>query len=146
MSTTEQREARAALDAARPAVARLDASRGTEDLAADLIEMWSAVESALRSLVGTTILTGQALIREARQRQLINFESSERARRISGGQRSCSEHELSSDRRRHQRGAWLRSSSSTPLFIADATSEFARPAPAPPSRRHRRQPPRRPTT
>ena len=75
MSTTEQREARAALDAARPAVARLDASRGSEDLAADLIEMWGAVESALRSLVGTTILTGQALIRESRQRQLISFES-----------------------------------------------------------------------
>jgi tetratricopeptide (TPR) repeat protein len=68
------RGARAALDAARPAVARLDATRGPEDLAADLIETWSAMESALRALVGSSVLTGQALIREARQRQLINFD------------------------------------------------------------------------
>jgi tetratricopeptide (TPR) repeat protein len=64
----------AALDAARPAIARLDASRDPEELAADLIESWSAVETALRSLVGGTVLGGQALIREARQRQLLNFE------------------------------------------------------------------------
>ena len=54
VTTPAQREARAALDAARPAVARLDSLRGTEDLAADLIEIWNAVEAALRTLVGTT--------------------------------------------------------------------------------------------
>lgn len=75
MSTPAQRSARAALDAARPAVARLDATRGGEDLAADLIEIWGAMESALRVLVGSSALTGQPLIREARQRQLINFET-----------------------------------------------------------------------
>jgi tetratricopeptide (TPR) repeat protein len=69
-----QWSARAALDAARPAVARLDVNRGTEDLAADLIETWSAVEAALRSLVGSSVLAGQPLIREARQRQLISFD------------------------------------------------------------------------
>jgi len=74
VNTYEQRSARAALDAARPAVARLDSSRGPEDLAADLIETWGAVESALRTLVGSTVLTGQPLIREARQRQVINFD------------------------------------------------------------------------
>lgn len=74
MTGPAQRSARAALDAARPAVARLDASRGGEDLAADLIETWSAVEAALRMLVGSNALTGQALIREARQRQLIDFD------------------------------------------------------------------------
>ena len=77
MSSPAQRSARAALDAARPAVARLDGNRGnesSEDLAADLIEAWSAAEAALRLLVGSTVLTGQPLIREARQRQLINFE------------------------------------------------------------------------
>ena len=74
MNTYEQRSARAALDAARPAVARLDPARGPEDLAADLIETWGAVEAALRTLVGSTVLTGQALIREARQRQVINFD------------------------------------------------------------------------
>jgi len=74
MTTPAQRSARAALDAARPAVARLDASRGSEDLAADLIDIWDGVEAALRQLVGTTALTGQALIREARQRQMIGFD------------------------------------------------------------------------
>lgn len=74
MSTLAQRSARAALDAARPAVARLDANRGSEDLAADLIETWGAIEDALRSLVGSSALSGQALIREARQRQLIDFD------------------------------------------------------------------------
>ena len=77
MTTAAQRSARVALDAARPAVARLDATRGSEDLAADLIEAWSAVEAALRALVGASAasaLTGQALIREARQRQMINFD------------------------------------------------------------------------
>jgi tetratricopeptide (TPR) repeat protein len=69
-----RRSARAALDAARPAVARLDATRGGEDLAADLIDIWSAVEASLRTLVGSTALAGQALIREARQRQMIDFD------------------------------------------------------------------------
>jgi tetratricopeptide (TPR) repeat protein len=68
------RGARFALDAARPSVARLDTSRGGEDLAADLVETWSAVEAALRSLVGSSVLTGQPLIREARQRQMIDFD------------------------------------------------------------------------
>jgi tetratricopeptide (TPR) repeat protein len=74
VTTAAQRSAHAALDAARPAVARLDSIRGPEDLAADLIDIWSAVESALRALAGSTSLTGQALIREVRQRQLIDFD------------------------------------------------------------------------
>lgn len=74
MSTAARRSALAALDAARPAIARLDTSRHPEDQAADLIESWSAVEAALRSLVGSSALSGQALIREARQRQLLTFE------------------------------------------------------------------------
>src|SRR6185437_1819852 len=43
--------------------------------AADLIESWGAAETALRTLVGSTVLTGQPLIREARQRQMITFET-----------------------------------------------------------------------
>jgi Flp pilus assembly protein TadD len=39
-----------------------------------LIEVWGVVEAALRMLVGSTVLSGQPLIREARQRQLINFD------------------------------------------------------------------------
>jgi tetratricopeptide (TPR) repeat protein len=68
------RQALAALDAARPAIARLDRSRHAEELAADLIEAWSGVETALRSLLGGTPLGGQQLIREARQRQLLSFD------------------------------------------------------------------------
>lgn len=74
MAGPTERSALAALDAARPVIARLDASRNSEDLAADLIESWSAVETALRSLVGGSSLGGQALIRELRQRQMLSFE------------------------------------------------------------------------
>ncbi|NUO62421.1 MAG: hypothetical protein HOQ34_02495, partial [Gemmatimonadaceae bacterium] len=69
-----ERSALASLDAARPAIARLDVARNSEDVAADLIESWSAVETALRSLVGGSSLGGQALIRELRQRQMLSFE------------------------------------------------------------------------
>jgi len=68
---------RAALDAlhaARPIVARLDVGKNSEDLAADLIESWNVVETGLRSLVGGSALTGQMLIRELRQRQLLSLE------------------------------------------------------------------------
>ena len=69
-----ERSALAGLDLARPVIARLDASRNSEDVAADLIESWSAVETALRSLIGGSSLGGQALIRELRQRQMLSFE------------------------------------------------------------------------
>lgn len=55
-------------------MARLSASRDKEDLAADIIEAWTAVESGLRSLVGGSPLVGQTLIRELRQRQLLSLE------------------------------------------------------------------------
>ena len=74
MTDIARRSALAALDRARPAIARLDQSRHFEEQAADLMESWSAVETALRSLVGGTTLGGQALIREARQRQMLSFE------------------------------------------------------------------------
>ena len=69
-----QRAALEALNAARPIVARLDVGRNSEDLAADLIESWNAIETGLRSLVGGSALTGQTLIRELRQRQLLSLE------------------------------------------------------------------------
>lgn len=74
MTSPVHRGARVELDSARSVVARLDGNRGTEDLAADFIDVWNSVEGALRSLVGSTVLSGQPLIREARQRQLINFD------------------------------------------------------------------------
>ncbi len=67
MATPNQRSALAALEAARPVVARLDAERHPDDVAADVIESWSAVETALRSLLGGSALTGQALVSDVRQ-------------------------------------------------------------------------------
>lgn len=74
MTAPAQRQAVAALDAARQVVARLDASRDPEDVAADLIEGWSAVETALRSLLGGSALSGTALVSEVRQRQLLSYD------------------------------------------------------------------------
>lgn len=74
MTAGSQRAALDAVHSARPIVARLSATRDKEDLAADIIEAWSAVETGLRSLVGGSSLGGQALIRELRQRQFLSFE------------------------------------------------------------------------
>lgn len=69
-----ERQALAALDAARPAIARLDRSRNAEELTADLAESWAGVETALRALIGGTPMGGQQLIRSAREKQLISFD------------------------------------------------------------------------
>ena len=74
MTSPSQRTALDAVHSARPIVARLSMTRDKEDLAADIIEAWSAVETGLRSLVGGSALTGQALIRELRQRHFLNLE------------------------------------------------------------------------
>ncbi|HJQ22196.1 MAG TPA: tetratricopeptide repeat protein [Gemmatimonadaceae bacterium] len=68
------RQALASLDAARPAIARLDRSRHSEELAADIMEAWTAVETAMRAMLGGTPLSGQALIREARNRHMISLD------------------------------------------------------------------------
>ncbi len=74
MSTTTQRTSLSELRAARATIDRLDATRHPEEVAADLIEAWTAIETALRSLMGGSVLSGQPLIRELRQRQLIDLE------------------------------------------------------------------------
>lgn len=68
------REARAAIDTARPAVARLVGTRDSEDLAADLLDAWEGVERALRAIGGTPTLSGQSLIREVRQRRILTLD------------------------------------------------------------------------
>jgi tetratricopeptide (TPR) repeat protein len=68
------RAALASLDQARRIVARLSMRQNAEDRAADLIESWGAVETALRSLVGGSALTGRALIHELRGRQAITLD------------------------------------------------------------------------
>ena len=74
MSTVAQRAALDAVQSARPIVARLSTSRDKEDLAADIIEAWTVVETGLRSLVGGTTLAGQPLIRELRQRNFLSLD------------------------------------------------------------------------
>jgi tetratricopeptide (TPR) repeat protein len=54
--------------------ARLDQIRGPEDAAADLIDLWGAAESAMRAMLGGSVLSGQALVRELRQRGLLNLD------------------------------------------------------------------------
>jgi tetratricopeptide (TPR) repeat protein len=73
VTTPAQRSALAALDAARPTIVRLESEQNSEDRAADLIEGWSAVETALRSLMGGSPLTGRALIHELRTRHVITL-------------------------------------------------------------------------
>ncbi len=74
MSSSAQRAALEALHSARPLVARLGESRSSEDVAADLIEAWTGVETGLRSLVGGSALGGQMLIRELRGRHFLSLE------------------------------------------------------------------------
>jgi Flp pilus assembly protein TadD len=74
MNEADRRTALAALGQARPAIMRLEVDRHPEDVAADLIEGWSAVETALRSLLGGSALSGQPLVHELRQRQLISID------------------------------------------------------------------------
>ncbi|MDF1501732.1 tetratricopeptide repeat protein [Roseisolibacter sp. H3M3-2] len=73
MTTPNHRTAMAALDAARPLIARLDPARHPEEVAADLIEAWGAVETSLRALLGGSALGGQALVGEVRQRGLLDY-------------------------------------------------------------------------
>lgn len=74
MSTANYRTASLALDAARPIVARLDAARDPEDVAADIIDAWNAAETALRALAGGSPAGGQALIRDLRTNQALSLE------------------------------------------------------------------------
>ena len=74
MTAGSQRAALDAISSARPIIARLSMARDSEDLAADLIDAWTATETGLRSLVGGSSLTGQMLIRELRQRHFLSLE------------------------------------------------------------------------
>ncbi len=69
-----QAAALASLNGARPVLAHFDKPRSAEDLAADIIDLWSGVESALQTLVGNSSLSGQQLIRGARQAELITLD------------------------------------------------------------------------
>src|SRR6185437_14832552 len=74
MSPQNSPGALAALNGARPVLAHFDQPRSAEDLAADIIDLWSGVEAALQTLVGNSSLSGQQLIRAARQAELITLD------------------------------------------------------------------------
>jgi tetratricopeptide (TPR) repeat protein len=68
-----QQSALAALKAVEPIAAKLDRSRDGEDRAADILELWQGTETSLRALMGGSSLSGQGLIRELRQREMISL-------------------------------------------------------------------------
>ncbi|HXE59064.1 MAG TPA: tetratricopeptide repeat protein [Gemmatimonadaceae bacterium] len=68
-----------ALEAVRPAADRLSTSRSARDNASDVAAVCAGVESALGALVGRAGLSGQPLVREARQRDLISLEQAHAA-------------------------------------------------------------------
>lgn len=74
MSPQSSQAAIGALNGVRPVLAHFDTPRSAEDLAADIIDLWTGVESSLQALVGNSSLSGQQLIRAARQAELITLE------------------------------------------------------------------------
>ena len=74
MSSPDKQAAFAALSEGRKTLTHLDRARGPEDAAADIIDLWNSVERALRALVGQESLSGQQLVRVARQGEIISLE------------------------------------------------------------------------
>jgi len=74
MSPQNTPGALASLNGVRPVLAHFDTPRSAEDLTADIIDLWTGAEGALQALVGNPSLTGQQLIRAARQAELITLE------------------------------------------------------------------------
>ena len=74
MSPQNNPGAVAALNGARPVLAHFDKPRSAEDLAADIIDLWTGAEGALQALVGNPSIAGQQLIRAARQAELITLD------------------------------------------------------------------------
>lgn len=74
MSPSDRQGAVAALNEGRRTLSHLDRSRSGEDQAADIIDLWNSTEKALRSLAGVTTLSGQQLVRAARQAEVISLD------------------------------------------------------------------------
>lgn len=72
--TADRQGAVAALTEARRTLTHLDRARGGEDVAADIIDLWSSTEKGLRSLAGVSTLSGQQLVRAARQAEVITLD------------------------------------------------------------------------
>lgn len=63
----------AVLASARPMRDRIANRTNPEELAADLLELWTVLETALRSLVGGSALSGQTLVSSLRQRSMLTL-------------------------------------------------------------------------
>ena len=74
MSPPNSQAALTALNGVRPVLTHFETPRAAEDLAADIIDLWTGAEASVQSLVGNSSLTGQQLIRAARQSELITLE------------------------------------------------------------------------
>jgi tetratricopeptide (TPR) repeat protein len=74
VSPPSSQSALTALNGVRPVLTHFETPRAAEDLAADIIDLWTGAEASLQALVGNSSLTGQQLIRAARQAELITLE------------------------------------------------------------------------
>ena len=74
MSPPNSQAALSALNGVRPVLTHFETSRNAEDLAADIIDLWTGTETSLQALVGNSSLTGQQLVRAARQAELITLD------------------------------------------------------------------------
>jgi len=74
VSPPNRQAALSALNGVRPVLAHFDSPRNAEDLAADVIDLWAGAEAALQALVGNSSLTGQQLVRAARQAEVITLD------------------------------------------------------------------------
>jgi len=74
VSPTSPQAALTALNGVRPVLTHFETPRAAEDLAADIIDLWTGAEASLQALVGNSSLTGQQLIRAARQSELLTLE------------------------------------------------------------------------
>lgn len=74
MSPQSSQAALTALNGVRPVLAHFETPRTAEDLAADIIDLWTGVESSVQAVVGNSSLTGQQLIRAARQSELLSLD------------------------------------------------------------------------
>jgi tetratricopeptide (TPR) repeat protein len=74
VSPQNSQAALTALNGVRPVLTHFETSRNAEDLAADIIDLWTGTETSLQALVGNSSLTGQQLVRAARQAELITLD------------------------------------------------------------------------
>ncbi len=74
MSPQNSQAALTALNGVRPVLTHFETPRAAEDLAADIIDLWTGAEASLQALVGNSSLTGQQLVRAARQAELITLD------------------------------------------------------------------------